>query len=356
MNTIKDLWKHKNNLQGKINITLFFINIFLLFCHVFLMAMYISFKQYFMIGINFISILLYSCSIFFCFKKPIYYIPISFIEIWIHMICGIIVFGWRPCFQNWTFALVNAYFLPAFSVDYKRKKQPFFFALILTATYFVMAILTNVVNLEIIHPLSDLNNKILFVFNNLCAFVSVVMFSVFYTSKSSRKEEELLRKADYDELTSLYNRYAINKISRDIMQDCKSKKCLYNVAILDIDYFKKVNDVYGHNAGDSVLKLFADILKSFSSKDILVGRWGGEEFVILTTSNIKYQDFLVLLEKIRLKVGNYKFKISDKISIKITVSIGSACIKANKDLEISIKKADDNLYKAKNTGRNKIVG
>ena len=357
MNTIKELWIKKNSSQGRINITLFFINIFLLMFHAVLMWVYISVKHKFMIGVNAVSIFMYASSIFFCFKKPKIYVPLSFIEIWIHMLCGVMSFGWTPCFQNWTFALVAAYFLPSLSVDnnHKNHKLSFLFAGILIFTYFFISVFIHTVNLKTLVPLDDFYNRLLFTLNNASSFFSIVMFSVLYTSRSHRKERELSRKADYDQLTNLYNRHAFNQMSNYIIEEVKENKGHYNVAILDIDFFKKVNDTYGHNAGDLVLKQFADILKSLSNKDIVVGRWGGEEFVIITSDIITFNNFNVMLEKLRKRISKYKFKIDTKKFINITTSIGSACIKDYSILETSIKKADDNLYKAKKTGRNKLV-
>ena len=358
MNNFRELWIKKNSGQGKINITIFFINIFLFLCHVFLMFIYCFVNHKFMIVVNIISLFIYASSLFFCYKKPNIYIHISFIEIWTHMFLAVLSYGLAPCFQNWIFALIIAYFFPISKPDSRKRscRQSLIFATILIFTYFAMTVIINIADFKILQPLSSFYNRILFVFNNLCSFAIVVILSLFYTSRINRKEMELSRKADYDELTNLYNRYALNQLSKNILYGCKCKKCFYNVAILDIDFFKRVNDKYGHNAGDLVLKNFAEILKSISTEDLIVGRWGGEEFVAITTHNIKYQDFIIMLDKLRVKVSKYKFKISDRKSINITISIGCANIKNQKDLECSIKEADKNLYEAKNTGRNKVVG
>lgn len=357
MNTIKDLWIKKNTPQGRLNITLFFVNMFLLMFHCVLMCVYISIKHKFMIGVNAVSILMYALSIFFCFKKPNIYVPLSFVEIWIHMLCGVLSFGWTPCFQNWSFALIAAYFLPSFTLENKPKphKQSFVFAGILVFTYFFISVFIHIVEFKAFTPLNDFNNRFLFTLNNLASFFSIVMFSLLYTSRSNRKERELSRKADYDQLTNLYNRHAFLQLSGMVINEVKSNNGKYNLAILDIDHFKNVNDTYGHNAGDLVLQQFADILRALSNKDIVVGRWGGEEFVIITSDNIKYNEFTSMMEKLRIRVSKYKFKIDNKKTIKITTSIGSTFSNNYDEIQKVIKNADDNLYKAKNSGRNKLI-
>lgn len=357
MNTIKDLWIKKNTPQGRLNISLFFINIFLLMFHCVLMCVYVSIKHKFMIGVNAVSILMYALSIFFCFKKPNIYVPLSFVEIWIHMLCGVISFGWTPCFQNWSFALIAGYFLPSFTLENKPKphKQSFVFAGILVFTYFFISVLIHIVEFKAFTPLNDFNNRFLFTLNNLASFFSIVMFSLLYTSRSNRKERELSRKADHDQLTGLYNRHAFLQLSCLIIDDVKKDKEKFNFAILDIDHFKNVNDTYGHNAGDMILKQFAELLNALTNKDIVVGRWGGEEFVIITSNNIKYNDFVIMLEKLRIRISKYKFKIENKKTINITTSIGSTCSDNYEVIEETVKVADDNLYKAKNSGRNKLI-
>ena len=160
---------------------------------------------------------------------------------------------------------------------------------------------------------------------------------------------ELLKKANYDELTNLFNRHALDAIEENIIKNS------YSVAILDIDFFKKVNDTYGHASGDIVLRGISKIIESYSSDKIIVGRWGGEEFLIIGSPDIKYEDFVSLLEKIRVTIENTRFKMKNKKIINCTVSIGGKYIKNPIKLEEAVNKADKNLYKAKESGRNKVV-
>ena len=281
---------------------------------------------------------------------------IAYLNIWVHLICGILSFGWTPCYQNWSFAMIAAYFLPAFNTDNKfSKKRPIYYALLIIFSYFILATVFPLLNLKITIELNIYMNSILFIANNLFTFITIILFVVFYTSNNNRKEMELSRKADYDELTNLYNRHALNQLGKSIIEHAKENKKSYSVAILDIDYFKKINDKYGHKSGDLVLKRLANILKIYSTKEITCGRWGGEEFIMIASPEIEYSKFTKILESMRIKISESKFNIEDNKKIDLTISIGSAKLRKYKDLETAVSSADVNLYKAKKTGRNKLV-
>ena len=354
MDRIKELWAKKYEPQGRINITIFFVNIFLCLCHIFLMVVYAIIGHKFMIYVNICSLLLFLLYIPHCYKNIERYMGIAFLEVWLHQIFGILSFGWTPCYQNWCFAMIVAYFLPAF-YDKPRSARSFVYTFLIIITYFGLATTFPLLNLKITMQLDLLMDSILFIANNLFTFITIALFALFYTSSNKRKVSELTRKADYDELTGMYNRYSLNKISSDIINTAMKENKSYSVAIMDLDYFKSVNDTYGHTSGDDVLKKFALILKSFSKKDMISGRWGGEEFVMIASSDIPYEDFIKVLDNFRVKVSKTKFPIEDNQKINVTVSIGACKVTDYDNLEKVILKADENLYKAKEKGRNRVI-
>ena len=189
----------------------------------------------------------------------------------------------------------------------------------------------------------------------MCSFLSIVLFSLFYTSTTNRRQNELSRRADYDELTSLYNRYALNHIGNNFITQARGAKSKLSVAIIDIDYFKKINDTYGHTKGDEVLKELSSIIRSYSVRGIVPGRWGGEEFIMIAPYTIDYSEFVVILEKLREKIEKTKFHISGKKPLGITISIGASEVEKVNNIEDAVSYADKNLYEAKETGRNKLV-
>ena len=357
MNEFRRLWDKKYEPQGRIDLTVFFVNIFLLMCHVFLMVIYMIIGHTFMICVNSVSLLVYLLFIFKCYKNIERYMGIAFLEIWLHQIFGILSFGWTPCYQNWCFGMIAAYFLPAFSQNDGNKtvKRPFYYAFLIIFSYFFLATTFPLMHLSITKELGIGMNSILFIANNLFVFFSITMFALYYTKRTDRKERELSRKADYDELTSLYNRYALNQMGERIATSSENNNKPYSVAIIDIDFFKKVNDKYGHASGDLVLKQLATLLRQSAIKGIVSGRWGGEEFVLISPHNVSYDNFTLTLEKLRAKVEKTKFIIEKKKQIKVTISIGSASVDGTINLEDAVSKADVNLYKAKESGRNKLI-
>lgn len=355
---ICELWKNKREPQGRLNITLFFANIFLMMSHIFFMVVYVMIGYDLMIILNSISLLTTIYFFFNCYKKSGLFIGLSFFEIWIHMIIGTITFGWNLGFQNWSFAMITAYFLPAFSPNQEKRprKQSVFYALTIIISYFLLSAIANGGVFELPYVLDKWMKISIFMANNAMSFFTIVMFALFYTSYRERKVRELTRKADYDELTGLYNRYALLQISSHIVEECKHASVPYSVAIFDLDHFKSINDTYGHASGDDVLRKFAGILRSYSIKGIIPGRWGGEEFVMIAPPSIPYNEFLVIIEKLRVNVENRKFEIEDNQQIPVTVSIGAEKIQDYSALEKAVSKADINLYKAKESGRNKVIG
>jgi two-component system, cell cycle response regulator len=157
-----------------------------------------------------------------------------------------------------------------------------------------------------------------------------------------------------DELTGLYNRRYINERLPIDLNYSKLNDSPLSIIMADIDFFKKVNDKYGHLAGDKILKEFSDvILNSIRSSD-WASRFGGEEFlIVLNGANLeKAYD---IAEEIRIKIENTAYKFED-FSINITSSFGVYCTH-DYDIKISelFSKVDDNLYEAKFSGRNRTV-
>ncbi len=159
--------------------------------------------------------------------------------------------------------------------------------------------------------------------------------------------------AKRDFLTNLYNKRALEEFLELKEGEFKRYGRNFSVAMLDLDHFKKVNDLYGHDAGDIVLKSFASILKRDSRDVDIIGRFGGEEFMAIL-GDTDLEGAVVHANKIREHIENAKFMYKGK-RIVVTVSIGVAQRKDHLTLEQTIKKADENLYKAKSSGRNKVV-
>lgn len=177
--------------------------------------------------------------------------------------------------------------------------------------------------------------------------------------KSIREIDDIVAKmnelAIRDELTNIYNRRYINEnLPINIIQSLTTKKPI-SIIMSDIDHFKKVNDTFGHVAGDYVLKEFAQLLQSTLRKNQdWIGRYGGEEFLIVL-DNVDNNTAYTIAEKIRKKVEKNKFQYGNK-SIPITASFGVCTLDESLNtMESFIEYADKNLYKAKKSGRNTTI-
>mgnify|MGYP003624123453 CR=1 FL=1 len=164
------------------------------------------------------------------------------------------------------------------------------------------------------------------------------------------KNKELEKLAITDKLTNLYNRRKLDELLQNELNRSERFKHTFAVTILDIDYFKKVNDTFGHQTGDKVLIEISNILRTHIRTTDFVGRFGGEEFVIICPESQK-DGVYNLMESIRLDVQNHTFKDIGNI----TMSFGIALVKENDTSESLLKRADIALYEAKNSGRNKVV-
>ena len=161
---------------------------------------------------------------------------------------------------------------------------------------------------------------------------------------------ELTRMALTDNLTGLSNRAHMNQVLHKEFSRFERHSQRFGIIMLDIDNFKNINDGFGHDTGDEVLKKLASIIESSIRNSDFVARWGGEEFLICCTT-IEEKDLLPIAETIRQLVANTDFKIVKQV----TASLGCAAIVKGESTSELIKRSDIALYEAKNNGRNMTI-
>ena len=168
-------------------------------------------------------------------------------------------------------------------------------------------------------------------------------------TKLTSKNEELERLYVTDRLTGLYNRHKLDQVLEYEKNRDNRYKHNFGIILLDIDHFKNVNDKYGHQVGDIVLVEMAKILQKTIRKTDTLGRWGGEEFLIIVpeTSLLELEYFA---QKLRETIASYNFSTIGKL----TSSFGISVFKENTNIKELISQADNALYKAKKEGRNKV--
>jgi len=171
----------------------------------------------------------------------------------------------------------------------------------------------------------------------------IILFYAFKQKDLKKYNKELERLSITDSLTKLHNRRKID----EILNEQKNKK--FSIILLDIDHFKEINDIYGHLEGDKILVEFTKLIKNNINVHDELGRWGGEEFLIIC-KNTTENEAAIIAQRLKELIENHDFHIR-----KITASFGVS--EANKNLEIKniLANADNALYKAKQQGRNQVV-
>jgi two-component system cell cycle response regulator len=187
---------------------------------------------------------------------------------------------------------------------------------------------------------------------NIVAAVEVFTDSKF--KETQYQENQKLKKLiQIDELTKIYNRkYLEFKLNQSI-SEAKEFNDTFGLLFIDIDHFKLVNDNYGHNVGDGVLKVISNTIKSNLRPNDVVGRWGGEEFIaIIKTNNLLQLEETA--ERIRQLCENSTYNHKSK-NICVSVSIGGSLYKKNETIKDLINRSDKFMYDAKQAGRNKCI-
>ena len=157
-----------------------------------------------------------------------------------------------------------------------------------------------------------------------------------------------------DDLTQIINRRSMDAILKNIMEESKLENYTFGLLLGDVDHFKHINDNYGHNFGDIVLKEIADLMKENTRRDDYISRWGGEEFLVVFRY-VNEREAFQAAEKLRLAIESHDFNYNDEI-VKCTISFGLVLYnKEDIDKKALVKIADDAMYQAKAKGRNQVV-
>ncbi|MBA6397317.1 diguanylate cyclase [Colwellia sp. BRX10-4] len=192
---------------------------------------------------------------------------------------------------------------------------------------------------------SERTNILIF---SITILILISIFTYFIWSQKNIHKKQ----AETDELTNVYSRRYINSVAKNIMnQRRETDLSTLCVALIDIDDFKSINDTYGHDVGDEVLKKVSSITTQIIRKQDYFGRWGGEEFVILLCDTDITQAKLVM-ERVVSSISQTDFS---PVSRSITISAGLTSLIEQKTFEELMKSADELLYSAKLNGKNKVI-
>lgn len=176
----------------------------------------------------------------------------------------------------------------------------------------------------------------------------------YYVRKQYIDSKELLRVSVTDSLTGIYNRAKFIQETQEWIEKCRIEKKDLSVILCDIDDFKKINDTYGHFAGDLVLQNVVSLINGCIRLDDIFARWGGEEFIVLlpdTDINKAYE----IAQQMRTYIQDYPHQVKENETHNITCSFGLVFMKEDDKIESMMHRADLLLYKAKNAGKNVVI-
>ena len=177
----------------------------------------------------------------------------------------------------------------------------------------------------------------------------LIRIYVLVVTQRKRAEEEIHRLATTDSLTGIANRRKFSEILANEMDRARRYATPLSLAMYDLDYFKRVNDTFGHSVGDNVLQAVTELVKKNIRTVDLVARWGGEEFMVLLPQS-DMPAALNVAEKLRRAISGYTF---DKVD-HVTASFGVGTFEPQDDFNSLLKRVDDALYLAKQQGRNRV--
>lgn len=313
-------------------------------------------EDFFMAFYNLASAIVYLLCTFSLRKEKythVYYV--ATVEIILNTIVTTHMVGWDCGFYTFLFALTVAGYFISYAFTQHRLLTPMLWSGVAIFAYFCCFFYSR--NHTPANAITDpLTINTLYIFNCACTFAFISVFSILFmlemrvSQNKLFEENQMLGKiAGNDALTGLYNRWSMKTELEKAIQSEKP----FCLIMCDIDDFKKINDTYGHNCGDEVLKHIAHLLSSSISKGNFVCRWGGEEFLILL-NGYSPKAAQELADKIRRTILASDTRFEDR-DIPHTMTMGIAMHQKNQTIDSLISKADMKLYIGKRQGKNIVI-
>lgn len=305
------------------------------------------------------------CVMYFAFtflikkEKYLLIMILTVAEVILHGFVTTFIVGLNSGFVFYYFVMLCAasYFVLTWDI-YKKKEinTSVYAGVLLIAT--VIAYLISV-NFEPSQPLLKGQLMTFSILNIFMSFAAITEFLIFLqwdvthnSNTLTSKNSELDEMANRDTLTKLYNRRFMNQKLDEKLNDLINEGKIFGIIMCDIDNFKRVNDTYGHDVGDDVLVMVADALKKSTRDDDFVSRWGGEEFLIVINGNKRIT--IDVAERMRKLISETPV-VSGKSEINITMTFGVSESIPGYNIDKLIEIADENLYKGKTNGKNRVV-
>lgn len=269
----------------------------------------------------------------------------------IFTVVSVYYLGWNIGVQHFLAVLLVFVFFS----KYKHEAAKLFYALFLFALrlilYFYCKINDPVVTLD-----ANLSS-VLQIVNSFFIFLSLGLIAYLFSTTTQEMEgklieynRKLMKQANTDTLTGLYNR---RRTMEYLEQLLKTPDTQISICLCDIDFFKRVNDTYGHDIGDEVLKKIAETFRKRLPPDTFISRWGGEEFLLIFP-RLNGDETIIALETLRQKIKEIVFDGGIE-TFSVTLTYGLVEYDYHSDITTLLKEADEKLYIGKESGRDRIV-
>lgn len=329
--------------------------------HAFLVILFSIFQVFPLIVFNIGSVTIYLCCIYLIKHRPnkplLQTFYITYLEIIIHSFVATICIGWHFGFPQYIIGLIPFGYYMCVTMINNNKKYVIatVLGLIAAFSFFGCYIISTLIGSAYHLTVSPVVEMSIYIFNAICNFFLIFLFTLIFvidmqlaTNKLRSQNIILDHLASTDPMTGLYNRRSMQVFLEHAVES-KEDFCL---VMCDIDNFKKVNDRYGHDFGDVVIKDIANIIQQEVGDYGNVCRWGGEEILILCKR--QPENTLQISENIRRNIEKHIFRYRDK-TLHCTITLGISRHRKDDAIEDTIKNADDQLYYGKRNGKNQVI-
>lgn len=300
-------------------------------------------------GVNVVSVIFYSL-VFMLMKAGVHQIVICTlvaIEHMGHAVLAVYLIGWDSGFHFYVMLIPPVMMLsPVRTVSIKA-----LLVLIMITFYILMDYsLRNAV------PVFEVPSVVLsglHYFNLLSVLLLMVFLTGLYYRLVASSQKKLEKMATTDSLTGLHNRRSLEQAAASAIENHKRNGVALSVLLCDLDKFKQVNDEYGHQVGDQVLKAFSALITDVIRSGDFAARWGGEEFLLLLPTT-KAEVAIIVAERIRQQFEQLPV-VGALDDLRVTVTIGISEFYAGDTFDHLVARADEALYRGKNSGRNQVI-
>lgn len=329
-------------------------------CHVFYLFYFLFHEIREMFFFNIVSIAVYLMLGWLINKNPGHfrlYACIAMLEISLHAGAATLFLGWDVGFS--TFIICCAPF--PFFLRFEHWFTPPALDLLFAAEFIILKVYTvrpgGIIYTHI--PVEAVTR--LFIFNSSMSFIMILAFSSIYKYMQQEEEqimrdtnEELNRLIKIDPLSQLFNRRAMVEFLKQLDRICRYRHETYIIGMGDLDFFKHVNDTYGHASGDMVITAIAKIMTETVPPEGYVCRWGGEELLFAIPGATAEQGRIVA-EKIRNQLKKHVFRTDEGVEFSVTITMGICECNGMSSYERGVSIADQYLYYGKEQGRNRVI-